>query len=290
MSMTMITTMPGMGTIIMITTTRSLRVLDDFLVRAGLAGVGLALATGPLGSFVVWRRMAYFGDATAHAAILGVALALATSLPVVLGTLIVALAMAVTVSTLAARGWAMDTTLGVLAHGALAIGLVAVSFLPQVRADLSSWLFGDILAVSRMDLAFIWGGAVAVIGLLVWRWQGLLTATLNEELAHAAGLNPDRERLVLTLALALTVAVAIKVVGALLIAAMLIIPAAAARGLARTPEVMAIMAAVIGAVSALGGLGLSLGEDTPAGPSIIVVAVGIFAAVAVFGGLRRVSG
>ncbi len=270
-------------------TTGSPHVLDDFLVRAAFAGVGLALATGPLGSFVVWRRMAYFGDATAHAAILGVALALATSLPVVLGTLIVALAMAVTVSTLAARGWAMDTTLGVLAHGALAIGLVAVSFLPEARADLSSWLFGDILAVSRMDLVFIWGGAATVIGLLVWRWQGLLTATMNEELAHAAGLRPDRERLVLTLALALTVAVAIKVVGALLIAAMLIIPAAAARGLARTPEGMAIMAAAIGAASALGGLALSLWEDTPAGPSIIVFAVAIFAGVALFGGLRRVS-
>ena len=262
---------------------------DDFLVRAGLAGVGLALAAGPLGSFVVWRRMAYFGDATAHAAILGVALALATDLPVALGTLVVALAMAVTVSTLAARGWAMDTTLGVMAHGALAIGLFAVSFLPEVRGDLSAWLFGDILAVSRMDLAFIWGGAVVVVALLAWRWQGLLTTTLNEELAHAAGLRPDRERLILTLALALTVAVAIKVVGALLIAAMLIIPAAAARGLARTPESMAMLAAGIGALSALGGLGLSLWQDTPAGPSIIVFSVGVFALVAGMGGLRRVS-
>ncbi|MES2145645.1 MAG: metal ABC transporter permease [Pseudomonadota bacterium] len=264
--------------------------LDDFLVRAALAGGGLALATGPLGSFVLWRRMAYFGDATAHAAILGVALALATSLPVVLGTLVVAVAMAVTVSALASRGWAMDTTLGVMAHGALAIGLVAVSFLPEVRNDLSSWLFGDILAVSRRDLLLIWGAAVAVIGLLAWRWQGLLTATLSDELAHAAGLRPDRERLILTLALALTVAVAIKVVGALLIAAMLIIPAAGARGLARSPEAMAVAAAGIGAMSALGGLGLSIWQDTPAGPSIIVFAVGIFALVAIAGGLRRVSG
>ena len=133
--------------------------LDDFLVRAALGGVGLSLATGPLGSFVVWRRMAYFGDATSHAAILGVALALATELPVGLGTLFVALAMAATVSTLSAKGWAMDTTLGVLAHAALAAGLVAVSFIPTVRVDLSSYLFGDILAVSRMDLAYIWGGA-----------------------------------------------------------------------------------------------------------------------------------
>jgi zinc transport system permease protein len=276
----------------MITTTRmtmitpahmSTTMLDDFLTRASLAGLGLSLATGPLGSFVVWRRMAYFGDATAHAAILGVALALATDLPVGFGIMVVALAMAVTVATLAAKGWAMDTTLGVLAHSALAFGLVAVSFVPGVRTDLTAWLFGDILAVSSADLAFVWGGALVVLALLAWRWQALLTATLNADLAHASGLNPDRERLVLTVALAIVVAVAIKVVGALLIAAMLIVPAAAARGLSRTPEAMAGLAIVIGAVSALGGLQLSLWQDTPAGPSIIVVAAVIFAAIATLG-------
>ena len=267
---------------------RRMTMLDDFLVRAGLAGVGVALAAGPLGSFVVWRRMAYFGDATSHAAILGVAMALALDLPVGFGTLVVALAMAVTVSVLAGRGWAMDTTLGVLAHASLAFGLVAVSFVPGVRTDLSAWLFGDILAVSRGDVAFIWGGAVLVVALLAWRWQALLTATVSEDLAHASGLNPGRERMILTLALAVVVAVAIKVVGALLIAAMLIIPAAAARGLARTPEAMAVMATVIGAVSALGGLQLSLWQDTPAGPSVIVVAALIFALVAVFGRSRRI--
>jgi zinc transport system permease protein len=261
--------------------------LDDFLMRAGLAGAGLALAAGPLGCLVVWRRMAYFGDATAHAAILGVALALAADLPVGAGTLAVALAMAVTVATLAARGWAMDTTLGVLAHSALAIGLVAVSFVPGARADLSSYLFGDILAVSRADLVWIWGGSALVLGLLAWRWQALITATLSEELAHAAGLRPDRERLVLTLCLAVVVAVALKIVGALLIAALLIVPAAAARGLARGPEAMAALAALIGAGAVVAGLRLSLWQDTPAGPSIIVAAAAVFALSAVFGRMRR---
>jgi zinc transport system permease protein len=250
--------------------------LDDFLVRATLAGLGVALATGPLGAFVVWRRMAYFGDATSHAAILGVALALALSLPLGLGTMLVALAMALTVSTLAARGWAVDTTLGVLAHSALAFGLVAISFLPGVRVDLSGLLFGDILAVSRGDLAFVWGGAAVIVGLLAWRWQALLTATLSEDLAQASGINPNRERLVLTVALAIVVAVALKIVGALLISAMLIIPAAAARSLSRSPEVMALIAIVIGALSVLAGLQFSLYFDTPAGPSIIAVAAFIF--------------
>lgn len=277
----------GMAMTIRTLTAMSITMLDDFTTRALLAGLGLALATGPLGSFVVWRRMAYFGDATSHAAILGVALALAFQLPLTLGVLGVALAMALTVSTLAAKGWAMDTTLGVLAHSALAFGLVAISFVPGVRTDLSAYLFGDILVVSRADLALIWGGAALVLALLVWRWQALLTATLSEELAHAAGLNPNRERLVLTVALALVVAVAIKVVGALLIAAMLIIPAAAARALSRTPEAMAALATGIGGLAAFLGLQLSLWQDTDAGPSIVAAAAVIFALAAVVGQMRR---
>jgi zinc transport system permease protein len=260
---------------------------DDFLARAALAGIGTALAAGPLGAFVVWRRMVYFGDATAHASILGVALALGFSLPVFWGTLGVALAMALTVAALAGQGHTMDTTLGVLAHSALAFGLVAVSFLPGVRVDLSAYLFGDILAVSKGELATIWAGAAAVLALLVWRWSALLTATLSEDLAQAAGVNPARERLVLTLALALTVAVAIKTVGALLIASMLIIPAASARAFARTPEEMAVAAVVLGALAAAGGLAASLALDTPAGPSIVATAALLFAVSLVLGAARH---
>jgi zinc transport system permease protein len=264
--------------------------LGDFLVRAALAGLGTALAAGLLGCFVVWRRMAYFGDATAHAAILGVALALGFALPLFWGTLVVALAMAVAVAALASRGHAMDTVLGVLAHSALAFGLVAVSFVPGVRVDLTAYLFGDILAVTRTDLAFIWGGAVAVVALLAWRWNALLTATLSEELAQAAGIDPARERMVLTVSLALVVALAIKTVGALLIAAMLIVPAAAARSLSRTPEAMAAWAVLIAASSVAGGLAASLWVDTPAGPSIVAVAAIIFALSAVTAPARRARG
>jgi len=259
---------------------------DPFLIRAGLAGLGLVFATGPLGCFVLWRRMAYFGDATAHAAVLGVALAFATGLPVYAGTLVVAVTMAATVAALTGRGHAMDAALGVLAHSALAFGLVAVSFLPGVRADLSAWLFGDILAVSRGDLVWIWCGAGLILGLIAWRWQPLLTATVNEELAQSAGFDPRMERLVLTLALALVVAVAIKIVGALLIAAMLIVPAATVRQLSRSPEAMAVAAVGAGVLAVLGGLWLSLRLDTPAGPSIVAVAACLFALALPFGARR----
>ena len=256
--------------------------LDDFLVRAVLAGLGIALAAAPLGCFVVWRRMAYFGDATAHAAILGVALSLATSLPVFLGALIVALSMGLAMDRLSARGYGPDTSLGVLAHSALAAGLVAVALVDGLRVDLMSFLFGDILAVSKIDVGVIWAGAVAVVGLMAWRWQAMLVATLSPDLASASGMNPRREQLVLTLALAVVVAVSIKVVGALLISAMLIIPAAAARPLSRTPEVMAALAAVIGALAIFGGIGASFQLDTPTGPTIVCAAAVIFAAVTIF--------
>lgn len=251
--------------------------LDNFLIRAALAGVGVALAAGVPGVFVVWRRMAYFGDATSHAAILGVALALALSLPVAGGVAAVAVAAALAVHALSDRRAAGDTILGVIAHGALALGLVAVALAPGGRANLEGWLFGDVLAVSRTDLALIWGGAVVILAVMVWRWSRLLTATVSPELAHAAGIDPRREELVLVLVIAVLVALGIRVVGALLVTALLIIPAAAARPLARTPEQMAVAAVLVGAGSALAGLWLAFRLDAPVGPSVVCVAVAAFA-------------
>jgi len=175
----------------------------------------------------------------------------------------------------------------VLAHSALAAGLVAVTLLGGARLDLTGFLFGDILAVDKGDLAVIWGGVVLVLGLTIWRWPSLLTATLNPDLARASGIDPRREEFGLTLALAVVVAVSIKVVGVLLIAALLVIPAAAARPLSRTPEAMAMYAAVLGGLSALGGLWLAFVLDTPTGPSIVCVAAVLFAATSIASLLRN---
>ena len=250
--------------------------LDDFMIRALLAAVGTALACGALGCFVVWRRMAYFGDATAHAAILGVALALAFSISVPLGVLIVALAMGLLVGRFSGSAITPDSLLGVLSHSSLALGLVVVSLLPSVRVDLDSYLFGDILVVSKTDLVVIWIGAVIVLSLLKLRWQALLSEILSDDLAYAAGLNPARDRLILSLLIAAVVAISIKVVGALLITAMLIIPAATARLIARGPETMAVMATIFGVVAAVFGLYAARYFDTPAGPSIICGAAALF--------------
>ncbi len=259
--------------------------LDDFLVRAALAGIGVALLAGPLGCFVVWRRMAYFGDTVAHAALLGVALALALDSEVIPAVIAVALVVALAVAYGSGRRYAADTLLGVLAHGGLALGVVVLSFVPG-GGDLSAWLFGDVLAVGRSDVAVIWAAAGLAGLALGLRWRALLNSTLNEELAWAEGGNPPRDRLMLTLALAFLVAAALKVVGALLITAMLILPAAAARPLARTPEAMAGLAALLGAGAVLAGLRLAWVADTPAGPSIVVAALALFLLTNLF---RRVS-
>ncbi|APO87096.1 MULTISPECIES: metal ABC transporter permease [unclassified Marivivens] len=250
--------------------------LSDFIMRAALAGVGTAIAAGFLGSFVVWRRMAYFGDATAHAAVLGVAIALGFQVSILGSVGVVAVLMAVGLWALTGRGFAADTVLGVLSHGALALGLLAVALVPSARVDLDTYLFGDVLTVSKTDLAVIWGGAAVVVGVLAWRWSRMLTATVSPDLAYAAGIDPRREQLILTLLLAGVVAVSIKVVGALLITALLIIPAAAARNLSRTPEAMAVIAVLCGIIAALGGVGLSFTLNTQAGPSIVCTAAALF--------------
>lgn len=266
--------------------------LDDFMVRAAIAGVGVAAMAGPLGCFVVWRRMAYFGDATAHAALLGVALGLALDLPVMLGVLCVAGAMAVATTVASLRGrYAMDTVLGVFAHAALAFGLVAIAFQKGIRLDLMGYLFGDILAVGRGDLALIWGAALLTVGALVLAWRRLLTSTISPELAAAEGGSPTLDRLLLSMALAVMVAVAMKIVGVLLITALLIIPAAAARPLSRRPGQMAAGAAALGGLAAVGGLEASLHLDTPSGPTIAATTFLLFlttnALAGVIGRLRR---
>ena len=251
-------------------------ILSDFMLRATIAGLGVALIAAPLGCFVVWRRMAYFGEATAHAALLGIALSLALELPIFAGTLVAALLMAWVVTQLSGRELASDTLLGVTAHAGLALGLVVASFLTGVRIDLMAYLFGDILAVTLSDLYIIWFGVIIGLALIYWRWSPMLISTLNEELAYSNDINPKREKLFLTLALAVTVAVSIKVVGLLLISALLIIPAAAARNISQTPETMVITTAIIGVISAISGLQFSYFFNSPPGPSIVCVSLVCF--------------
>lgn len=251
--------------------------LDDFFTRAIIAGIGVALVAGPLGCFIVWRRLAYFGDTLSHAALLGVALALLFEVNITLAVFSVSACISIALLLLQKRATlSSDALLGLLSHSALALGLVVLAFMTWVRMDLMGLLFGDILAVSQADIAIIWLGGVVVLIILAVIWRPLFAATVNRELAEAEGMNPERANIIFMLLMAAVIAIAMKVVGVLLITAMLIIPVASARRFASGPEQMAIFAASIGAVSVVGGLFGSLEWDTPAGPSIVVAAMGLF--------------
>ncbi len=257
---------------------------EGFFLRALLAGLGVALVAAPLGCFVVWRRMAYFGDTLAHGALLGIALGLVLGVNLMLGIAASSIAIALVVVLFERqRLIGRDTLLGILAHSGLAIGLVALSFLEGVRVDLMAFLFGDVLAVSAEDLAWIYGGGALVLAALVLIWRPLLALTLHEEMARAEGVRVLAVQLAFMLTLAVTIAIAMKVVGILLIVSLLIIPAATARRFARTPEQMAAGATALGGVAVMGGLMASLTWDTPAGPSIVVVATVLFAVGLVVG-------
>lgn len=251
--------------------------MDDFLIRALLAGLLIAIIAGPLGVFILWRRMAYFGDTLSHSAILGVALGLLLSINVKIGILFSTLLVAgLLIYSQRQKKLASDTMLGIISHSALSLGLVLISFVEGVRVDIESWLFGDILAVSWNDIGFITIGVSIVVVVLLAIWKPLLSLTVHEELALVEGVNVSLISAIYTLLIAVLVAISMKIVGALLITALLIIPAASSRQFARTPEQMALFSIGIGMLAVLLGLGASFYSDTPTGPSIVVSATVLF--------------
>ena len=252
---------------------------EDFFLRALAGGIGVALAAGPVGCFVVWRRMAYFGAALAHAVLLGVALGFLLDIEPTLAILVICLLLAGCLTLLERQRLVpLDTLLGVLAHAVFAAGLVVIAFMERVRVDLVGYLFGDILSVSAADLWFIFASAAIAGAALVWQWRNLLAVTVNEDLAAVEGVPVERVRILLVLLLAAVIAVGMKIVGMLLVLALVIIPAAAARRIVATPEQMVIAAAVIGVVAATAGLFGSLKWDIPAGPAIVLAASAMFIA------------
>ncbi|HCK17700.1 hypothetical protein AUQ43_19445 [Thalassospira sp. MCCC 1A01148] len=262
--------------------------MDDFLFRAILGGVLLAVVCGPFGAFIVWRRMAFFGDMLAHTALLGVALGLLIGVDIRIGMIATCLVAALLLSYGQRQARiGSDTVLGMLAHSTLALGMVALAFVQGVAVDLMAYLFGDILAINTGDILLLAVGGAFAFCVLAWMWRPLLALTVSPEIAAAEGIPVERLRLVFMLLMALVIGMAIKIVGVLLITALLIVPAASARFFARTPEQMAIGAGLFGAASVLAGIALSWHVDTPAGPSIVISAAAIFILSAGFAPVMR---
>ena len=250
---------------------------DDFIVRAFAAGIGLAFITGPLGCFIVWRRLSYFGDTIAHSALLGVVIAYALDFNLIIAVFVVSCLLALSLLFLQRRtNLPDDALLGLLAHSVLAIGLVLLGILSFIRIDLMGLLFGDILSVNVTDLLFVWIGGGIVLIVLILIWRPLFAGTVNLELAKAEGLNPDLANAIFTLLIASVIAISIKIVGILLITGLLIIPTSASRNLSSTPIQMAIISSVIGVTCVVLGLQSSMIWNSPTGPTILAIALGVF--------------
>lgn len=262
---------------------------DDFILQALVAGIGIALMAAPLGCFVAWQRLAYFGDTIAHAALLGVVLALMFHMEHAMGIGLVALAVSTAVYYLEReKKMSSGMLLGLFAHGALALGLVLIALSHDIVFDINGLLFGDILAVNIDDIAGIYVIAIAILGFIAANWRNLMRMTIHPDIAMVEGVAVGRLKWMLMCAIALAVAISIKLVGILLITSMLIIPAAAVRSLARTPTQMVGLAMIAGILSVGGGLSVSLRLDTPSGASIILVAMVIFIAAYAAGKLRSI--
>ena len=250
---------------------------DDFIVRAFAAGIGLAFITGPLGCFIVWRRLSYFGNTIAHAALLGVVISYTLDFNIIIGVFVVSCLLALSLLFLQRRtNLPDDALLGLLAHSVLAIGLVLLGILSFIRIDLMGLLFGDILSVNVTDLLFVWIGGSIVLIVLIIIWRPLFAGTVNLELAKAEGLNPDLANAIFTLLIASVIAISIKIVGILLITGLLIIPASASRNLSSTPIQMAIISSIIGVASVVLGIQTSMIWNTPTGPTILTITLGVF--------------
>ncbi|MDA7802129.1 metal ABC transporter permease [Candidatus Pelagibacter sp.] len=251
--------------------------LDDFFIRALIAGIGIALVAGPLGCFVIWRRLSFFGDTLSHSALLGVTLALSFDINIALSVFFVSSAVALVLLKLQkTTNLPGDALLGLLAHSSLAVGLVVISFLSFIRFDIMGLLFGDILAVALNDIFIIWIGGVLILLVLKIIWKPLFASTVNYELAEAEGMNPARVNAIFTILMAAIIAISIKMVGLLLITGMLIIPAAMARNLSNNPIQMVVYSVIGGLLSVIVGLFASLELNSPSGPSIITAALGLF--------------
>ena len=252
-------------------------ILDDFFVRALFAGIGIAIVAGPLGCFVVWRRLAYFGDTLAHSGLLGVTLGFVFSIDLSLSVFVISGIIAMLLLFLQKRTkLAGDSLLGLLAHSSLAIGLVFIALLTSIRFDLMGLLFGDILSVSVNDILIIWIGGGLLLLILFLIWKTLFAATINYDLANAEGMKPEIANYIFTIILAGIIAISIKMIGVLLITGLLLIPPAMSRNFSKSPKEMVIYSILGGIVSVIIGLFCSLELNTPSGPSIIVASMFLF--------------
>jgi len=246
--------------------------MAELLFPGWLAGILLTLATGPLGSFIVWRRMSAFGDTLSHASLLGLAGGAVfniNSFYMILFLLLVLSSLIVFLEHVSCLS--LDTIMGITAHSALSLGMIILSIISEKkRISISNYFFGDLLKVTSADLTIIVLIVIFILFILIWYWREILCLTINSELAKVDGINVTKISLIFILITTLVIAMSIKFIGSLVITALLIIPSATARRFADSPENMAILATCIGMLGVTSGIVVSILFDFPTSPSIVL--------------------
>jgi zinc transport system permease protein len=242
--------------------------LDGFLLNAIIGGLSIAIIAGMLGSFVLWQKMAYFGDALSHSALLGVTIGILLGINLSLAVALTAIVFAIAFNHNKLR-YSSDTTLGVLSYSSLSLSIIIASY-SNIKMDLMGYLFGDILVINTNDIYCLIIAAIFISVWIYYYWSKLILLCISPELLQAEGVNIHYLKLSFTMILALFVAIAFKIVGILLITAMLIIPAASALSISRTPWQMVFFAMLIGCITVITGVIAAVFFDLPTGPSIIL--------------------
>jgi zinc transport system permease protein len=247
--------------------------LDDFMLRALLAGLIMVLIAAPMGCLMVWQRLAFLSDTLGHAAVLGVGLGLLLQLQPIFGVLAVALVIVFSLSRVSSFNSALsETTLAIISHTGLAGGIILVGLLPGPSINLEAILFGDLLATTRGDLLNLLLTTTLLVVLLLRHWRAFVAVSVSREIAQAEGIEVRRVQFLMYVMIALLVAVMMKVMGVLLIAAMLVIPTSSARLFSRSPEQMVVISGLYGLAALAGGMTGSFHFDWQTGPAIVVSA------------------
>lgn len=258
----------------------------EFMQRAFIAALAVGLLCSTMGTYVVLRKLSFIGDGIAHASFAGIVIAYLRGIDYYIGAAIVAVLTALGIGFVHRRGRiSLDTTIGVLFTGAFALGVFLMSRQRNYAVDLQSFLFGDILSVNPVDLWLILGLGVIIAIATIVLFRGLLYTSFDPIVAKASGLHAGRIEYLLLVMLALTIVVSLQSVGIILVAALLVTPAAAAYQLTSRFAPMMTLAAILGSVSTVGGLYLSYYLRSSSGATIVLLATVIFFAAI---GLKRV--
>jgi zinc transport system permease protein len=238
-----------------------IELLDDFVLRASLAGLIMVVIAAPMGCLMVWQRLAFLSDTLGHAAVLGVGVGLLLQVQPIFGVLAVALVIVFSLSRVGNFDSALsETTLAIISHTGLAGGIILVGILPGPGVNLEAILFGDLLATSKSDLLSLLLTTSLLVVLLLRNWRAFVAVSVSREIAQAEGVEVRRVQLLM------------KVMGVLLIAAMLVIPTSSARLFSRSPEQMVLISGFYGLAALAGGMASSFHFDWQTGPAIVLSA------------------